>query len=340
MRQVQPATFLRLPLAFLLLSVCPDVAGNGLSQPAPERRTVHTADGKPLGQLRLVDPMPCFELHYEAAYRLEDLSKPLGSAMLQKPSEAYACTGFSAHMPDGQTLFGRNFDWQPNPMLVLQTRPANGYASLSTVDLSYLGYTAARSPLAAPERLRDAWRIPFDGMNEKGLAVGMMAVDHAEGPTGTGKPKVGELGILRILLDRATNVSEALALMQAHEIALGDPPIHYFLVDRTGAAAVVEFTAGRMHVFRPEGTWLAATNFTLAEVPATARPQACWRYAAVSARLEKTKGRLSAGDAMGLLKSVAMAHTRWSAIYELGTGRLTLALVRRFDRTYQWRLGE
>ena len=36
-------------------------------------------------------------------------------------------------------LLGRNFDWYEHPALILFTDPPDGYASVSMVDISYLG---------------------------------------------------------------------------------------------------------------------------------------------------------------------------------------------------------
>ena len=316
-------------------------AYGGLGDPA--KRALPAAAPAPLdtafGRLRLIDPLPCYELVFTGDYRLEELERPASAAHLRPPPAAWACTGFSARQPDGSPVFGRNLDWFPNPALVLVTRPKGRYASLSLVDISYLGYSAARTPLDAPRGLADAWRLPFDGMNERGLTVGMMAVDHAEGPMGSGRPRVGELGLMRILLDRAATVKEALALMERYEVDLTDPPLHYLLADRTGDGAVVEYLGGRLRVFRSPDPWLVSTNFLLGEVAPADRDRACWRYAAVSARLAASRGVLGAPEALGLLEAVAVPRTRWSAVYEPGALRLTLALDRRFRNPYRWSLG-
>lgn len=311
-----------------------DAAQGGAQREAASARLETT-----FGSLRLVDPLPCYELVYTADYRLEELERTSPSAARYGAMPmAWACTGFSAKQPDGSPVFGRNFDWYPNPALVLVTRPKGRYASISLVDISYLGYSAARTPFDAPADLAGAWRLPFDGLNERGLMVGMMAVDHAEGPLGTGKPRVGELGLMRILLDRAATVKEAILLMGAYEVDLEDPPIHYLLADGTGDAAVVEYLGGKQCVFRSPVPWLISTNFLLGEVAPAARDRMCWRYAAVSSRLAQTQGVIDAPAAHALLEKAAVPRTRWSAVYEPQPLRLTLVLDRRFQRPYRWEL--
>ena len=70
----------------------------------------------------------------------------------------------------GEVIYGRNFDFLYAPSLQLYTEPKNGYKSVSTVNLSFAGYSENFLPdgslfdkfltLAAPF-------LPFDGMNEK-----------------------------------------------------------------------------------------------------------------------------------------------------------------------------
>ena len=57
---------------------------------------------------------------------------------------AFACSTFVAATPQGQRLFGRNFDLTDSPAMLLVTRPPQGYASLSLVNLSFLGFDQER----------------------------------------------------------------------------------------------------------------------------------------------------------------------------------------------------
>ncbi|MDR0916642.1 MAG: choloylglycine hydrolase, partial [Oscillospiraceae bacterium] len=56
------------------------------------------------------------------------------------------CTVFVTQNEKGETLFGRNFDFSYAPSLQLFTAPANGYASVSTVNLTFAGYSEDNLP--------------------------------------------------------------------------------------------------------------------------------------------------------------------------------------------------
>ena len=96
-------------------------------------------------------------------------------------AEGWACTCFAALNGEGDLIFGRNFDWYLHPALILFTDPPGAYASVSMVDISYLGYDKEEPPWTDRKALLDTPYFPFDGLNEYGLAVGIMAVPYADG---------------------------------------------------------------------------------------------------------------------------------------------------------------
>ncbi|WP_433260450.1 carcinine hydrolase/isopenicillin-N N-acyltransferase family protein [Actinosynnema sp. CS-041913] len=156
--------------------------------------------------------------------------------------------------------------------------------------------------------------------------VGMAALDRARAEPRPGRPAVGSVGVLRLVLDRARTVDEAVALLGGHYVDFGGGPgLHYLVADANGASAVVEFLDGKLRVTpRPSGDhWQAMENFPLAAVAEQARSDHD-RYRAVASRLTGVDGRLSADDAFALLAEVAQPHTQWSAVYRPGERDLLL----------------
>ena len=125
---------------------------------------------------------------------------------------APSCTCFTAYEEDSARLFGRNFDFPDDPALILYTNPSDGYASISMVDLGYFGYSTDNLPSEENglENLELTPLLPFDGMNEHGLTVGMAAVPEAEAPTDPDKITIGEIRVIRMVLDYAKDVEEAI----------------------------------------------------------------------------------------------------------------------------------
>ncbi len=113
---------------------------------------------------------------------------PSSFAAVKSANNKYACTCFAAMGSDSCRLFGRNFDWTTHIALLLFTDPPDGYASVSMIDLEHAGYSDTNTPDAWTNRynLLQAPFLPMDGLNEKGLAVAIMAVPQAAAPLCSG----------------------------------------------------------------------------------------------------------------------------------------------------------
>jgi hypothetical protein len=281
-----------------------------------------------LGSLTLLDARhPLYEMTYAGDLpRILPADAPdpaaTGPSGLRRP---FGCTVFLAGDPAGPVV-GRNFDWDPNPALVLHTHPSGGVATTSIVDISYLGYDRAHladlATAAGRQALLRAPMLPFDGMNEYGLAVGMAAEGSAVATRRPGRALVGSVRIMRLVLERARTVREAVAVLGAYDPDFtGGPPLHYLVADATGASAIVEFVRGRFTVI-PRGAqpWQVMVNFQQAtSTAASRRADRRWRIA--TDRLAAARGRLDPRQALALLADVRQGITQWSVAYDLKARR-------------------
>ena len=306
-----------------------------------------------LASLKKISDFPLYSMRYAGDYgfgkHLQDLKDQLSSnaTTLVYPGitePAFACTGFTARTQQGERLLGRNFDWYRHPALLLFTDPPDGYASASMVDISYLGFAGPieQDDPAALSELLEAPYLPFDGMNERGLAVGMMAVPHSEGGNDPGKATLDDLEAIRLLLDYAADVDQAIELLGQYNVVWGSgPAIHYLLADAAGNSAVVEYIGGKPQVFRSQQPWQISTNFLFAEVPLARAGEECWRYKKVDTTLSQSQGLLSAEAAMGLLKNVSQTGTTgtiWSVVYNLSRGQVQVVMDRDYEQVYSFEL--
>ncbi|SEH02581.1 Linear amide C-N hydrolases, choloylglycine hydrolase family [Nonomuraea solani] len=313
-----------LSVLILTASVACAPAAPTPSGAAPQGVLRQTEDqiARTAASLRRLDDMPLFEMTYHGGY---DVEAPLTDAELARKGDGWACSLF--HRP-GE--FGRNFDWDPNPAMVIHSRPPDGYASLSLADVSYLFPPGARPDLSAAQdrrRLAHAVLTPFDGMNEKGLAVGLAQAPDARLPARTqGRTVVSGVRIIRLMLDRAATVPEAIDLMRRYDLDFtGGPQLHYLIADRAGRAAVVEYADGRMNVI--DDRYL--TNITMYGAD-RATKLADRRYRLL------TEG--GGTEAMELLKRVAQHHTRWSIVYDLENATAKIVTAQRWSRVHDLRL--
>jgi hypothetical protein len=249
-----------------------------------------------------------------------------------------ACTCFAGLSAESDRIFGRNFDWDDHPALLLFTDPPNGYASISVVDIYYLGYDIEGSSEIGRASLLLAPLLPFDGMNEAGLAVGMMAVSHAWDRDDPQKPTVESLRAIRMLLDRASSTEQAISLLRDYDIVFAGPPLHYLISDASGDSAVVEFIDGEMEVITNDQPWQVATNFHLTEIQPDGANAPCRRYNAAYEALAAANGSVSPSEAMDILQRVSMPSTLWSAVYDMTTGEVVLVMDREYDRVLSFHL--
>lgn len=291
-----------------------------------------------LASLEKVDDFPLYRMEYRGAYLLGSLlDKGIDRPVFRRLYRAVdpgACTSFVASDEGGQVLFGRNFDWSHRASLLLYTDPPGGYASVSMVDLYYLGldgmtempWTKRLTLLAAPH-------AAIDGMNECGVAIAQNAVPRRQTPKDPNKPTVLNSQIVRLVLDRAGDVSEAVALIQRYNVDFAGTCVHFHIVDASGESAVVEYMDTGISVIRGESARIS-TNFLLSE----ANEPDCWRYRKISESIGDAHAVTPSVDAMRLLGAASLPNTVWSAVYNLRTGEIQLAMGRDYSRVHSFRL--
>ena len=292
-----------------------------------------------LGSLEKVDDFPLYTMHYYGSTEpaLSSSVVPQESANTRR-SVTWACSLFAA-LGGADKFYGRNFDWMDSPALLLFTHPADGYASVSMVDLAYLEFgdevdRLTELPLDQRQALLNAPALPFDGMNERGLVVGMAAVPDGNVRPDPDKETIDSLLVMRKMLDQAGTVEEAVAILQQVNIEWGSgPPLHYLIADRSGQSALVEFYQGKLHIIPTDKPWHLATNFLVSSVDDHTAGQ-CPRYDKIDQRLSTSTGRLDSAEAMQLLQAVSQPNTQWSIVYGLSTGEVVVTLGREYSRAH------
>lgn len=327
-------------IVFILISPLTGIAGHD----APQSDRLKT-----IRSLKKLDDFPLYVMRFYGDYSLPeyvpralpppDIQNTMQNGNLPGSPLLWACTCFSAKTEQGSQLLGRNFDWSEHPALLLFTDPPGRYASVSMVDISYLGYARSDAPDKNPEGLLESPRLPFDGMNEQGLAVGMMAVPATHGPDDPQKQTVSSLLIIRLILDTAKNVEEAIAVFENFNIDFrGGPPLHYFITDRSGKSVVVEFLDRKISVLRSTHSWQVATNFIITGLSPENARASCWRYKKVWDTFENKANKLSFLNALSLLKEVSQQNTIWSVVYETSSLKFMVVMGRKYDQAHEFSL--
>lgn len=256
-------------------------------------------------------------------YLAENLVGELGLDFL---GNIFGCSTIAANSPDGGVLFGRNFDWNACEAMVVEAHPEKGYASLSTVNMDFISMGAGGMMGAALKldqvRTLAALYAPLDGMNEKGLAVSVnMIQDNASISQNTGKPGITTTTAVRLLLDKAANVDEALELLRQYDFhASMGLVVHLALADSTDRSVVVEYVGNEMSVVETP----VVTNFYLTprEKHGIGTSQSHTRYEMLTKLLAENPA-LTPEGVRDALSSVSKGNfgefesTEWSIVFDL-----------------------
>lgn len=171
---------------------------------------------------------------------------------------------------------------------LLELHPDHGYASLSMVAYDLLSGV-------------------LDGINSEGLTVTMAMDDElfTSGrmePTLTPSVGMGELQMLRLLLDTAATADQAKQLLLQTKQYYGFVPVHYLIADRFGNSFVWEYSQAHNKEFIIENPNqpLVMTNFSLNLHLNQGRPPSpeqaasvCKRYSLLARELAMPPGRIS-----------------------------------------------
>ena len=266
------------------------------------------------------------------------------------------CSSFVARTPDNHIILCRNFDYKMDmTAVIMKTALNNGYESVGMVDTGWL--TDGKITLYGVGSLDDGktdlsmtMAFPYlimDGMNEKGLAICVLKLDGPPTRQNTGKSKITTTSAMRMVLDKAANVGEALELLEKYDMesSLPEGNFHFQLVDREGHSVVLEYCKDAMTVLKRN----YVTNFYLAN-RMNGLGHGYDRYKIIEAVLSfredtttdlKPLARMNKHEAMSLLELIsqeetedATSMTQWSVIYDLTEYSAIVAVRREYDKQF------
>ncbi|MCY6483028.1 linear amide C-N hydrolase [Clostridium aestuarii] len=334
--------------------------------------------------LEQIDEYPCYLMHYYGEYNFEDYLKAGSENFLElldflKKKKLYppkiiektsdtshcsACSSFSASTLEGHSIFGRNYDMTHKGALLVYTNPPCAYASISMVDINYLGYYGDILPstLWQKRHLLSAPYMPCDGMNECGVAISQLELPQSTPTKFQGKVTLLINTAVRLVLDYAKNIDEAIKLLKEFNITFPEDPVrgpmyvHLLISDTVGNSAIIEFLDGEMKIIRNNEPWQVVTNFIIYGYEP--EKEVCGggldRYEIASEILRSKNGIVTLDEAMDILNRVKMptfngfvnnlnngwhvSTTQWSIVYDSENGELNLVLNRKYGKVIKLNL--
>ena len=307
-----------------------------------------------LSSMRALDDGHLYTLEYIADYKLDELlqsnaktadeifrfvnSKLLSGNADFKLVGKMGCSAFLSQAKNGDILFSRNYDFRHAPMAVaVVAHPAGRYSSVGMADPSWGGFTTVGCFSDGKTDISGAVALPYlcmDGMNEKGLAIGVLQLNVKPTQQQDAQKKAFTTTVaIRLALDCAATVDEVVELWKKYNMfsTIPDCDFHFFVGDASGKSIVIEYLNNEMHVLDLK----ACANFPL--VPeAGADLTKDHRLNIMNEVLAKNKGCLIDEDeAMTVLKVVRQEHTLWSTVYNLTQRYVKLSLLGNYRNTFQ-----
>lgn len=267
-----------------------------------------------------------------------------GLVNLNLRSRPFGCSTLAVQSENGERLFGRNFDWGECAALIVETAPRGGYASVSTVNMDFLTMGLGLPSRDTMIRLLSvaAPYAPMDGMNEKGLCVAVLMIeDHPGFNQESDRPDLTTTTAVRLLLDRAADVDEALSLLEEYDLhASAGMMVHFALADAKGCSVVIEYVDNELRVMETP----IVTNFYLSagKKYGIGTEESKTRYKILSDLLDSRK-TLDMGGVRDALDSVSKhnfdsvyASTEWSTVYNQTSGEVRYYHREDFNRCFSF----
>ncbi|MBU1659079.1 linear amide C-N hydrolase [bacterium] len=218
----------------------------------------------------------------------------------------FACTVFDTKSPEGSVLVGRNFDWSGGggKIVFIQATPKTHGMLLLT---------------------QENTDMPYEGMNDKGLFVAISAVAHTSTTTNILKPLRTSLEMIKLILQNASNVDEAVDVFHNYSIVFGEflgyPLIHYKIMDKAGGSLIIEFVNDEMKIINDSTMCRVMTNHYLSHSIEEKVSQSSYqRFDTVKKSLKNTQ---NVDEVFSLLHKVSQEDfTVWSNVYDLTKHRV------------------
>ena len=160
------------------------------------------------------------------------------------------CSSFTAVTAEGDVLFGRNYDFSKTNTVIVTTEANQGrHGSVSSVDLQFLGIDVDKDVSSLMDRILclAAPYAPLDGINDAGVSCGIYMTYQGGEETvatdqDTDKPDFTSTTLLRLILDYADDLDEAVEIAQSYDLHdSAGTSYHYMVADASGRSAILEW---------------------------------------------------------------------------------------------------
>ena len=276
-----------------------------------------------------------------AEYITDFLYKGLKKTENNKVEKDFGCSTLAVESVEGGQLFGRNYDWKDCDAIIVHTKPDNGYESVSTSCLDFLGYDEEWKPEGLENQYMalTAIYVPLDGINEKGLCVAdLISGDTAVTNQNTEKKDLTIVSAIRLLLDKAASVDEAVELLKEYDMNSSIGTSHHIAIsDTSGKSVVVEYIDNEMIVTETN----VVTNHYLSEGEkfGVGTEESHYRFNQLITMSSNANGVMEMEELKECMKSVSYSGiTQWSIVYDKENLELNFYCQTDYSKPYSFKI--
>ena len=145
---------------------------------------------------------------------------------------------------------GRVYNSYDAPILMVTAKPQNGYKSWNIIDMSDVGVQAETN---VDQWYNNAFQTiaatycTSEGINQEGLSVSLISCPVASCDD-TNLINITPFVAVRLMLDRATTVDNAIDVLKNYDIDFSSGTYHFFVSEKEEKSAIIEYVNGSMEV--------------------------------------------------------------------------------------------
>jgi penicillin V acylase-like amidase (Ntn superfamily)/uncharacterized protein (DUF2141 family) len=165
-----------------------------------------------------------------------------------------ACSAF--YWAGKKIILGRNLDWYHGAGYIIKNNRGQEKYTYLISNTKAAHWVSKYGSLTFNQIGKE---FPYGGINEKGLVVEQLWL-HATTYQDNQNESVSELEWIQYQLDNYENIDQIIKNINTLTIKPVKATVHYFIADRFGNSAVIDFIGGKVFISPKEGISQALTN--------------------------------------------------------------------------------
>jgi penicillin V acylase-like amidase (Ntn superfamily) len=232
--------------------------------------------------------------------------------------QAQSCTSVCL-VRDNHVIFGNNLDWFVEDGIIYINK-----SNVKKRGLWFVNPAEWVSKYASITTNQEGREFPSRGMNEAGLVIGEMTLTVSEYPDRDDRAALNPLQWIQYQLDNCATVDEVVATDKNIRIEKGEYNSHFFVCDKNGDCATIEWIDGKLKSHSKEHVPLKVlTNSPYAECIENGNDSS-GRFAKAAAMLDNYKSENPVDYVFSMLDNVKQKSTKWNLVFDAKNLKLYL----------------